>query len=1176
MIGSSKGGVFISYPRKDGEEFAAALRDRLRSEAPDIEIKQDRLVLEGGVGWWNQLAAAIDSVDFLILVMTPHAMMSEVVRKEWRYARQQGVCIYPVKAAPDSELQFASVPHWMSRAHFFDLDKEWPTFLGHLRAGCRAPRVPFMAPDLPPNFVQRPREFEALKTKLLNRETAALAGGGGFGKTTLAAALCHDPDVIENFDDGVLWVTLGQKPDVLAGAITLYAALTNERPAFATIEDAENKIAEILEDRVCLLVIDDIWRPSDLKPFTRGGKNCARFITTRNAGIATEVATKQITVDKMSPEESVRLLQSGVGELGPAKVAELAHMLGDWPLRLELGRALLRRRIAAGDSADSAARYLKTALERKGAAALPVDAIIEASLDTLSAVNKTRLEEFSIFPEDASIPFAVAGALWGLDEFDTQESALEIAKTSLLRLDLQAGNLTIHNDLQSWLRKRIADPIALHRRLVDAWSDWIHLPNDYAWRRLTWHLSQANRPQDLGRVLHDPKWIDAKLAATDINTLIADFAFAKSSPEMERLQRALRLSAHVLARDKTQLRSQLAGRIGLSDPLANGIPITSVSLTPQTPTLTAPGSPLLGTLTGHTWAVRAVAVTPDDARAVSISEDWTLKVWGLTEGTEIRSVRNNQGGLTAVALSANGQQAVAACKDGSLRVIDLVSGTELFSLHGHDAVINAMAAASSANRVVSADNDGILKVWDLNDRAELHTLTGHKDTLAAVAITPDGRRAVSGCVDGTLKLWDLDSGRELRTLTGHRDVVGAVVITHGGRRAISASWDCTFKIWDLEAARELLTFEGHASAPNCLAVTADEKRAVYGCQDHTIRIWDLDSTRELGSLVGHTGSVTSLVITGDQKYVVSASEDNTLKVWDLSSPAEVTKQADAGSYIQGVAVTADGKQAVSAVWENATVWDVATQRQVHMFPGPVDGISALAIFPDGKTAVFASWDKFAVWDLERGNELRAWEDARHWNKTVAVTPDAKRLVSTRKDIVVVWDLQTGKELWKLSGHTEDVNDLALTPDGRTAVSASSDGTLKLWNLDTGTERRTLTAQRSSVKTVALTADGTQAISVSWDETLRVWDLQNGKLLLELKGIPEFAKDVAVTRDGTLAAIASGSGVSLVDLETFLIEAVFTCDGAAQCCVFATDSLLVVGDAAGKVHFLVIERPEDIG
>jgi len=49
---------------------------------------------------------------------------------------------------------------------------------------------------------------------------------------------------------------------------------------------------------------------------------------------------------------------------------------------------------------------------------------------------------------------------------------------------------------------------------------------------------------------------------------------------------------------------------------------------------------------------------------------------------------------------------------------------------------------------------------------------------------------------------------------------------------------------------------------------------------------------------------------------------------------------------------------------------------------------------------------------------------------------------------------------------------------------------------------------------------------------------------------------------------------LIDLETH--EAVFTCDGAAQCCVFATDSLLVVGDAAGKVHFLVIERPEDIG
>lgn len=159
MTGSQRSGVFLSYARADGEQFAADLRERLREKASDIVIKQDRLLLEGGVGWWKQLTEAIESVEFLVLVMTPSAMQSETVRKEWRYARQQGVCVYPVKAAPDSELKFSELPRWMKKAHFFDVEKEWESFVAHLRKGCDSPRVPFMAPELPENFVQREDEF---------------------------------------------------------------------------------------------------------------------------------------------------------------------------------------------------------------------------------------------------------------------------------------------------------------------------------------------------------------------------------------------------------------------------------------------------------------------------------------------------------------------------------------------------------------------------------------------------------------------------------------------------------------------------------------------------------------------------------------------------------------------------------------------------------------------------------------------------------------------------------------------------------------------------------------------------------------------------------------------------------------------------------------------------------
>src|SRR4029453_4073740 len=102
--------AFISYARKDGEAFATALRARFETEEPEITLWQDRAELEGGVGWWKQIEAALDQVKFLIIVMTPAAIVSPNTQDEWRQARRKGVIVYPVKGAPDSELDYASLP----------------------------------------------------------------------------------------------------------------------------------------------------------------------------------------------------------------------------------------------------------------------------------------------------------------------------------------------------------------------------------------------------------------------------------------------------------------------------------------------------------------------------------------------------------------------------------------------------------------------------------------------------------------------------------------------------------------------------------------------------------------------------------------------------------------------------------------------------------------------------------------------------------------------------------------------------------------------------------------------------------------------------------------------------------------------------------------------------------
>jgi len=64
---SEKRSVFISYARRDGREFAAELRAEL---APAFTIWQDVVALQGGEGWWEQIKAAIEGVDTLVLVIT--------------------------------------------------------------------------------------------------------------------------------------------------------------------------------------------------------------------------------------------------------------------------------------------------------------------------------------------------------------------------------------------------------------------------------------------------------------------------------------------------------------------------------------------------------------------------------------------------------------------------------------------------------------------------------------------------------------------------------------------------------------------------------------------------------------------------------------------------------------------------------------------------------------------------------------------------------------------------------------------------------------------------------------------------------------------------------------------------------------------------------------------------
>jgi hypothetical protein len=81
--------IFISYSRKDGAAFAADPRKRLTRKR--FAIWQDIVSLEGGRDWWSQIEETLKSkaLEHFVLVVTPKALESEVMRREIRLARHR-------------------------------------------------------------------------------------------------------------------------------------------------------------------------------------------------------------------------------------------------------------------------------------------------------------------------------------------------------------------------------------------------------------------------------------------------------------------------------------------------------------------------------------------------------------------------------------------------------------------------------------------------------------------------------------------------------------------------------------------------------------------------------------------------------------------------------------------------------------------------------------------------------------------------------------------------------------------------------------------------------------------------------------------------------------------------------------------------------------------------------
>ena len=457
--------------------------------------------------------------------------------------------------------------------------------------------VPFQAPPRSDRYIDRTDLQAALLRSLLPSAAAdrpplsraVLHGIGGIGKTSLAIALAHHPDMRRAFPHGVLWVSLDRSPNLLQLLSAWGRALGDSQAGnlgYPDLAGGVSQLRTLLRDRACLLVVDDAWKGEHVESaFLVGGPRCQLLVTTRQAEVAEKLDAALFELEGMAEAEALALFERWSGpipEAGRAIACGLARQVDYLPLALELIGGQVRR--AGGWSEyralwDARLDTLKRGRRASGRDDNLIDSL-EVSVNALPPSDRAAYLQLAVFPLGTMFPASAAAALWNSAEPLAAELLSDLADQALVSRRRHRGKpwFTLHALLHDYVSTACGSEglVNAHRALIEGYrkrcaGDWPSAADDgYLFDSLSRHLVAAGLHAELYALVNRP-WMQAQFARSESHRpfvldlkLVLDAAGAEQPrnwPMMARCSHAI-ACLHAQSADMSVLLLEALARMG--------------------------------------------------------------------------------------------------------------------------------------------------------------------------------------------------------------------------------------------------------------------------------------------------------------------------------------------------------------------------------------------------------------------------------------------------------------------------------------------------------------------------------------------------------------------------------------------------------------------------------------
>lgn len=1043
------------------------------------------------------------------------------------------------------------------------------SLLNHALADKQITRVqkqPFMVRELPPGLIHLEVENEIFnhlvdsENLIPSGNTVVVWGPGGSGKSTLAEAVCHREGVKEAFSDGVLWVTVGTADSEGAALDTitialrkLYETITDKRPDFIDVEQAEKSVAALVRGKKYLVILDDVWDIPHVEKLIVAVQSCTRIITTRIAAIAEMAHGTRVEIDnqRLTSDEATQILSWGLNADSATKntLAGLSRHLGKLPLLLGLVNNAIRRRSSFTGSTKDAVETIEQTLRRYGPVnftpggtteySITVAASIELSLEHLPQNTRNRFLELRIFPKYSEIPRSVVEGLWlssaRLGEIDATEMIYDLWNAALVKYDHKTKTIKIHDVIQYYLDKKfislwgenafdvdLTSDMDLHRSLLKVYenNDWrdVIWEEHYFARFLEYHLLMAFRDAELITLYKDLEYLARKtwiVQADSVEWRLKQLIHRddKSDPVLLELEKAYRQSSHLLyyCKDIKDLRNTLYSRLAHNSLLSELISEFESHL--EKPFLVP---------------IRRIPDLPNPAQ---------IRLIPLWAGLGTRDLLSKNGKVVAT----YGRERLIVHNIETLRII--------FEYKGN---IDCCTLNEDGTRVLLFESSTMWMVWDVPSKTKIaeHTCRDMLSIPRFCAMNGDGSKVVFTNVESTfedndkwhlspqLNIWDIvsDSVESFETSREFTDLD----ISTNGDVIVSSHKDGKLRIWHVDNLASPLVMDARSSF--CRISSTGVVVATTSEWGWKVILWNAATGSEIGAfeLSERLGQVGDIAISGDGSRLALVANDISdgsyyFKVWDIPAFAErlSVKGTEHSHAPWTCSMSADGQIIVTSTMSGTKIWNGEESYNSAASQYSMGGISTCVMSADGNTLLSAfkegtlvKWDVAGTQELKtfnysdvedtRGTEI--WQCSINSTGTIAVVSG----FHTYKGLLKVIDLEDGEVLATFNSHSS-IRRCSIDSAGNRLCFGGLNSPLRIYDLRQQKEYSP-PKFKAELGVCKVSPEGKRLIMGFWDGTIGVYDFETSEQIWLIKGHSDSGP--------VTSCIISSDGMTLVSQSGF--------------------------------------------